>query len=140
MIARMIETLLLRRLKSNPAAVLVGPRQSGKTTLARSLSSSYFDLEQPADRLRLDPQWSGLVAGHRLMILDEAQTWPELFPRLRAAIDADRRRSALPCGAGRSAIFERHLRCAFTVPSSGFVGAGVLARRILGVLCSKTDI
>lgn len=94
MIARMIETLLLRRLKSNPAAVLVGPRQSGKTTLARSLSSSYFDLEQPADRLRLDPQWSGLVAGHRLMILDEAQTWPELFPACAppsTRIGADRR-------------------------------------------------
>jgi predicted AAA+ superfamily ATPase len=93
MIARTIETLLRHRLKSYPAVVLVGPRQSGKTTLARSLSSSYFDLEQPADRLRLDLGWDELVAGRQLIILDEAQTWPELFPRLRGTIDADRRRN-----------------------------------------------
>jgi len=56
MIARTVESLLRRRIRTNPAAVLVGPRQSGKTTLARSFSGVYFDLEQPADRLRLDLQ------------------------------------------------------------------------------------
>jgi uncharacterized protein len=71
-IVRIVESLLRLRLESNPAAVLVGPRQSGKTTLARSLSSLYFDVEQPADRLPLDLQWDGLVAGRRLIILDEA--------------------------------------------------------------------
>ncbi|MGD0309219.1 MAG: ATP-binding protein [Acidobacteriota bacterium] len=93
MIARIVEPLLRRRLKTNPAAVLVGPRQSGKTTLARSLPGVYFDLEQPADRLRLDLQWDELAATRQLIILDEAQTWPELFPRLRGAIDAGRRRN-----------------------------------------------
>jgi predicted AAA+ superfamily ATPase len=93
MIARIIETLLRLRLKSYPAVVLVGPRQSGKTTLARSMSSSYFDLEQPTDRLRLDLGWDELVAGRQLIILDEAQNWPGLFPRLRGTIDADRRRN-----------------------------------------------
>jgi hypothetical protein len=93
MIARIVESLLRRRLKTNPAAALVGPRQSGKTTLARPFSGVYFDLEQPADRLRLDHQWNELVASCRLIILDEAQAWPELFSRLRGAIDAGRRRS-----------------------------------------------
>ena len=53
----------------------------------------YFDLEQEADRLRLDLEWDTTVAGNRLVILDEAQSWPEVFPRLRGAIDRDRKRT-----------------------------------------------
>ncbi|MBI5769459.1 MAG: ATP-binding protein [Verrucomicrobia bacterium] len=71
---------------------LVGPRQSGKTTLARSFGGEYFDLEQPAERVRLDLRWDELMAGRRFVVLDEAQAWPEVFPRLRGAIDDDRRR------------------------------------------------
>jgi len=93
MIARIVAPLLRRRLKENPAVILVGPRQSGKTTLARAISGTYFDLELQPDRLRLDLQWDELLLARRLVVLDEAQTWPELFPRLRGAIDADRRRN-----------------------------------------------
>jgi predicted AAA+ superfamily ATPase len=75
-----------------PAVAVVGPRQSGKTTLAQSLKGIYFDLEQESDRLRLDLQWDRLVLGNDLVILDEAQEWPEVFRRLRGAIDQDRRR------------------------------------------------
>ena len=93
----MIPRLALGRvrdgLRRQPAVALVGPRQAGKTTLARALPCVYFDLEQPADRLRLDVEWDRLTAGRRLMVLDEAQAWPELLPRLRGAIDADRRRN-----------------------------------------------
>lgn len=71
---------------------LVGPRQSGKTTLARSFPGAYFDLEQEAERLRLDVQWDGLVEGKKLLILDEAQACPQVFPRLRGAIDSARNR------------------------------------------------
>lgn len=92
MLARLAEAALEERLRRYPAAALVGPRQSGKTTLARSLDGRYFDLEQEGDRLRLDLEWSALVGSDRLVILDEAQVWPELFPRLRGAIDADRKR------------------------------------------------
>ena len=92
MIERASTPVLLARLRSYPAAALVGPRQCGKTTLARALGGVYFDLEQERDRLRLDLAWDTVVGGRELIVLDEAQAWPEVFPRLRGAIDDDRRR------------------------------------------------
>lgn len=92
MVPRAAAKIVRRRLDSYPAVALVGPRQAGKTTLARALGGAYFDLEQEADRLRLDLQWDSLVAGSSLVILDEAQSWPDVFGRLRGAIDRDRSR------------------------------------------------
>lgn len=92
MITRLITDVVRARLKDYPAVGLVGPRQTGKTTLARALSALYFDLEQPAERIRLDLQWDELMRQRKLIVLDEAQAWPEVLPRLRGAIDADRRR------------------------------------------------
>jgi predicted AAA+ superfamily ATPase len=79
---------LLRRF---PAVALVGPRQAGKTTLARNLSSRFFDLEQESDRLALDLTWDAVCRQRALVVLDEAQAHPSVFPRLRAAIDAARK-------------------------------------------------
>lgn len=93
MLARHIAPLLHSRLQDYPAAVVVGPRQCGKTTLARSIGGRYFDLEQESDRLRLDLAWTEVIRGNELVILDEAQAWPQAFPRLRGAIDADRGRN-----------------------------------------------
>lgn len=93
MVRRQIERVVQKRLRTAPAVALLGPRQSGKTTLARTLSPDYYDLEQEADRLRLDLEWESVVRSRRPVVLDEAQTWPELFPRLRGAIDADRKRN-----------------------------------------------
>ncbi len=93
MIRRHIESLVRRRLRDYPAVALVGPRQCGKTTLARALKGPYFDLEQEAERLRLDLEWERLQQNRGLIILDEAQSWPEVFPRLRGAIDRDRKRA-----------------------------------------------
>jgi uncharacterized protein len=92
MIRRRVEALVRQRLRQYPAVALIGPRQAGKTTLARSLGGTYFDLEQASDRLRLDLQWDDALKRKSLVILDEAQAWPEVFPRLRGAIDADRTR------------------------------------------------
>jgi len=87
MIQRRIARTLRTRLARYPAVALVGPRQAGKTTLARSLPGLYFDLEQEVDRLRVDLQWQSLIQNRSLVILDEAQSWPEVFPRVRGAID-----------------------------------------------------
>lgn len=76
-----------------PAVVLVGPRQCGKTTFATSLGGLYFDLEQESERLKLDATWDEVVASDSLVVLDEAQSYPELFPRLRGIIDRDRKRN-----------------------------------------------
>ncbi len=92
MVRRRVLALLKRRLAESPAVALIGPRQAGKTTLARSLGGQYFDLEQEPERLRLDLRWEELRSSRELVILDEAQAWPDLFPRLRGAIDADRGR------------------------------------------------
>ena len=93
MLRREIQKQLQSRLSSTPAVALVGARQCGKTTLAKSLGGHYFDLEQESDRIRLDLEWDHLVPAKKLLVLDEAQSWPEVFPRLRGAIDSDRRRN-----------------------------------------------
>lgn len=96
MIRRLIEPTLLQRLSSTPAVALLGSRQVGKTTLARELkldkSIHYIDLERPSDLAKLaDPElYLGRLANH-LVILDEIQRLPNLFPVLRSLIDERRR-------------------------------------------------
>jgi predicted AAA+ superfamily ATPase len=91
MVPRFAARLVKERLHQFPAVALVGPRQSGKTTLAKWLSTTYFDLEQEAERVRLDLRWEEVVKSGELVILDEAQAWPEVFPRLRGTIDSNRK-------------------------------------------------
>lgn len=93
MIRRKITREIKRNLQRFPAVALLGPRQCGKTTLAKTLSSFYFDLEQEQDRLKLDLRWEELVRGRGLIVLDEAQTMPEIFSKIRGAIDADRKKN-----------------------------------------------
>lgn len=66
MIERDITATIESLLERFPAVAVVGPRQSGKTTLARTLSSVYYDLELEADRLRLDLQWNDLAESRDL--------------------------------------------------------------------------
>ena len=93
MVRREHRHLIRRRLEKFPAVTILGPRQCGKTTLARQLGGIYFDLEQGGDEARLDAQWDHLMAQRDLIILDEAQHAPKVFSRLRGAIDADRTRN-----------------------------------------------
>jgi len=72
----------------------MGPRQAGKTTLAKSLGGRYFDLELPQDQLRLNVEWEDLSTQNtRLLVLDEAQEMPDIFPRLRSSIDSKRKQN-----------------------------------------------
>lgn len=79
-----------------PAVALLGPRQVGKTTLARQIAerrpSVYLDLEAPADRAKLQDAGAFLRANaERLVVLDEIHRAPGLFPELRGIIDDYRR-------------------------------------------------
>ena len=60
--------------------------------MARRLGGLYFDLEQESDRLRLDLDFAEVLRSNELVILDEAQAAPEIFERLRGAIDGGRDR------------------------------------------------
>ncbi len=70
---------------------LLGPRQCGKTTLARQFvppdSQAYFDLEDPLSLARLDEPMTALRDLHGLVVIDEVQRRPELFPVLRVLAD-----------------------------------------------------
>ena len=92
MIKRDLKKLINRRLEKYPAVGLLGPRQCGKTTLAKSFKGVYFDLETESDRVKLDAQWPDIVNSDKLVILDEAQAMPEVFPRLHSVIDKQRKR------------------------------------------------
>jgi predicted AAA+ superfamily ATPase len=83
MLRRRVAGLIRDRLAAFPAVALVGPRQCGKTTLAKTLAKPYFDLEQPEERVRLDLQWNDLMGRNDRLVLDEAQQWPELITNLR---------------------------------------------------------
>lgn len=84
------------RLRTNPVVAILGPRQVGKSTLAREFVASrqeniYLDLESPRDLLKLaDPQ--AFLSRHidQLVIIDEIQRKPELFPVLRVLVDQNR--------------------------------------------------
>lgn len=86
-----------RALSRSPAVAILGPRQVGKTTLARAAAAArsgsiFLDLETAADQAKLaDPALFFASRRGPLVVLDEVQNLPGLFSELRAEIDADRR-------------------------------------------------
>src|SRR5690349_12901581 len=78
-------------LRRSRVVALLGPRQCGKTTLARQFvaadSLNYFDLEDPASLARLSEPETALRPLRRLVVIDEIQRRPELFPLLRVLAD-----------------------------------------------------
>lgn len=96
MIIRSLQATLLKRLAHSPAVALLGSRQVGKTTMARGLQlgkpTHYLDLERPSDLAKLtDPELYLSSLQGKLVILDEVQRLPEIFPILRSLIDERRR-------------------------------------------------
>jgi hypothetical protein len=83
------------RLKACPVVALLGPRQCGKTTLARSMvearSMRYFDLEDPADAARLSNPMAALEPLRGLVVIDEIQRNPGLLETLRVLADRPRK-------------------------------------------------
>lgn len=98
----MLQRSLLKTLQTDlakvPVLVLYGPRQVGKTTMAKQLANKnpdlfiYLDMELPSDRVKLSDMEIFLSPlASKTVIIDEVQLMPELFPVLRSLIDKDRR-------------------------------------------------
>jgi predicted AAA+ superfamily ATPase len=84
-------------IKDNPVVALIGPRQVGKTTLARRIASEYsnatfFDLENPLSLSRLQDPLLALQSLEGLIVIDEIQHQPDLFKVLRVLVDEPRQK------------------------------------------------
>lgn len=96
MVKRNLESVLIQKLKRSPAVAILGPRQVGKTTLAKQLKSDeqdslYLDMENPNDQNKLQDAFSYLTLHENSrIIIDEIQLMPSLFAVLRPLIDARR--------------------------------------------------
>ena len=98
MITRLIQESILEILKYFPVVGIIGPRQVGKTTLAKSIikeikekESIYIDLENPKDLAKLtDPVLFFERNIDKCIVLDEIQRFPNLFPILRSMVDLKR--------------------------------------------------
>jgi uncharacterized protein len=79
------------RLRHDPIVTILGPRQCGKTTVARWIAAAarahLFDLEHPADRRALEQPMTTLAPLKGVVVIDEAQLEPGLFPILRVLSD-----------------------------------------------------
>ncbi len=97
MLGRIVKSELLELIQEFPVVCLVGPRQVGKTTLAKQLVSElnrdsiYLDLENPRDENKLaDPVLFFEANADKCIVLDEIQRMKSLFPILRAMVDQQR--------------------------------------------------
>ena len=86
-----LKKVIQRKLETNRIVALIGPRQCGKTTLAREFvpptSVNYFDLEDPLSLARLDQPMTALQDLTGVVVIDEVQRRPEIFPVLRVLAD-----------------------------------------------------
>jgi predicted AAA+ superfamily ATPase len=96
-VPRLITEGIKQKLANIPAVLILGPRQCGKSTLAKTIISEmanaiYLDLERPSDINKLtDPEAFFSLNANKLICLDEIQRTPDLFPVLRSIIDENKR-------------------------------------------------
>jgi len=100
--------------KINPVTAILGPRQCGKTTLARQYTNqfsstevSYFDLEDPRDLQRLENPMLSLEDKLGLIVIDEVQLAPDLFKVLRVLVDQKKDRQFLILGSASGELMRQ---------------------------------
>jgi len=94
------QSTLAKLLSVFPVTAILGPRQCGKTTLARTLAAAaYFDLENPRDLARLEQPQLALEDLTGLIVIDEIQRLPDLFPVLRYLVDQGKKRKFFILGS-----------------------------------------
>jgi uncharacterized protein len=98
MVKRLLEAEIVKQIKLFPCVAILGPRQTGKTTLAKKIATAqkkatiYLDIEKPSDRLKLADAETYLdFHKDKCVVLDEIQYMPELFSILRPLIDENRK-------------------------------------------------
>lgn len=145
-------------LRRNPVVVLTGPRQCGKTTLVRQIldpeASTYFDLEDPRTRALFEEPMTALEPLKGLVVIDEIQRAPDLFPLLRVLADRRPRRARfLLLGSASGALLQQsseslagrveHVRMGgFTLDEVGVGRADALWRRggFPNALLARTEV
>ena len=94
------KSALARLMAAFPVTAILGPRQSGKTTLAHEFPADhFFDLENPRDAAMLAEPQLALEPLSGLIVIDEVQRGPELFPLLRYLVDTHRNQRYLILGS-----------------------------------------
>src|SRR3990167_10755879 len=109
--------LYLQQIKAcfsvNAVVALLGPRQCGKTTLAQQYLETcteavhYFDLENPIHLAKLQEPMLALEALEGLIVMDEIQRCPELFPVLRVLVDQHKHRKFLILGSASRDLIQQ---------------------------------
>lgn len=91
---RILKEEIIKSLHNNPVIAIIGPRQVGKTSLAKNVIEEiaenhvYLDLERPSDLQKLDnAEWFLGQQKGKLICLDEIQRKPEIFPLIRSLVD-----------------------------------------------------
>jgi uncharacterized protein len=109
MIKRLQDSLNIQNLlRVFPATAILGARQCGKTTMAREFGAKhYFDLESPRDLVKLENPQLTLEPLDGLIVIDEVQRKPELFPLLRVLIDEKPSRRFLILGSASRNLLQQ---------------------------------
>lgn len=101
------------RFEANDIVALLGPRQCGKTTLAKQymaisqMPTLFFDLEKPEDVARLEQPMLALEEHIGLIIIDEIQIRPDLFPVLRVLVDRNKECKFLILGSASRDLIQQ---------------------------------
>jgi predicted AAA+ superfamily ATPase len=130
--------ILAKYMSAFPITAILGPRQCGKTTLARTLAADhYFDLENPQDLARLEQPQLALEEMTGLIVIDEIQRLPDLFPLLRYLVDQGKKRKFVILGsASRDLIRQSSESLAGRIayfPLGGFRLSDIAAERIMSL-------